>query len=130
MIVELTPETYFENVKKEGPLHLVMHYGATCGPCKATMPHYERVEAHFLEYNVTNVKFYKFHQWEPEYKEFIETNNLKTNGVPTFRYFYMGDIINEEVRSYVVPDELKRTITDTIKGIETSLQMEFNLYAR
>lgn len=128
MITELTPETYFESVNQEGPLHVVMHYGATCGPCKITMPYYEIVEAHFVEYKVSNVKFYKFHQWDTLYKEFIENNNLKTNGVPTFRYFYMGDIINEETRSFTEPNELKRHIMDTVKGIETTMQTEFNLY--
>ena len=127
MIIELTPEIYFENVKREGPLHVVMHYGATCGPCKVTMPHYEIVDAHFLEHNVTNVKFYKFHHWEQSYKEFIEQNNLKTNGVPTFKYFYMGDVVNEETRSYNDPNELKRSIMDTITAIETTMQMEFIL---
>ena len=129
MIIDLTPETFFQNVKTEGPLHVVMHYGERCGPCKRTMPHYEVVEAHFVQYNVTNVKFYKFHQWEETYKQFIESNNLKTNGVPTFRYYYMGDIVNEDTRSFESPDNLKRHITDTIRAIETSLQMEFNLYA-
>jgi thiol-disulfide isomerase/thioredoxin len=128
MIVELTPETFFEHVKTEGPLHVVMHYGATCGPCKMTMPHYERVEQHFMDYNVTNVKFYKFHQWENDYKEFIETNDLKADGVPTFRYFYMGDVVNEEAKSFSNPDDLKRHIMDTVKAIETTMQMEFNLY--
>lgn len=128
MILDLTPETFFEYVKKEGPLHVVMHYGVNCGPCKTTMPHYERVEKHFLEYNVTNVKFYKFHQWEQSYKEFIESNNLKTNGVPTFRYFYMGDIINEETRSFNNPDDLKKHIMDTVSAIESTMKMEFNLY--
>jgi thiol-disulfide isomerase/thioredoxin len=128
MIIELTPDIFFDNVKREGPLHVVMHYGETCGPCKMTIPHYEKVEAHFVEFKVTNVKFYKFHQWQKEYKEFIEQNNLKTNGVPTFRYFYMGDVINEEARSFGDADQLKKHITDTIKAIETTMGKEFNLY--
>ena len=78
MIIELTPEIFFEQINKEGPLHVVMHYGATCGPCKATMPHYILLEKHFEEYNIKNVKFYTFHQWQKEYKQFIEDNNLKT----------------------------------------------------
>lgn len=129
MIIELTPDNFFEYVHTEGPLHVVMHYGANCGPCKNTLPYYEKVEAHFVEFKVTNVKFYKFHQWEQSYSQFIESNNLKTKGVPTFRYFYMKDIINEDTRSFGDGDELKKHIMETIKGIETSMQMEFNLYA-
>jgi thiol-disulfide isomerase/thioredoxin len=127
MIVELTPETYFEHVKKEGPLHVVMHYGATCGPCKMTIPFYSAVAAHFVDYKVTNVKFYWFHQWEDSYREFIDNNNLKTNGVPAFKYFYMGDIINEETQSYNDADKLKKSIMTVIEGIESTMG-SFNLY--
>jgi thiol-disulfide isomerase/thioredoxin len=128
MIVELTPETYFEHVSREGPLHVVMHYGSTCGPCKMTIPFYSAVETHFLEHNVTNVKFYWFHQWEDAYKPFIEENNLGVNGVPTFKYFYMGDVINEETRSYNNADELKKSIVTVIQGIESTMG-SFDYYA-
>ena len=128
MIVELTPETYFEYVKKEGPLHVVMHFGATCGPCKMTIPFYDAVEKHFLEYKVTNVKFYFFHQWEESYKPFIEENNLTVNGVPTFKYLYMGDVITEETRSYNNADELKKSIMTVVDGIESTMG-SFDLYA-
>jgi hypothetical protein len=91
------------------------------------MPHYELLESHFLHYNVTNVKFYKFHHWEQSYKQFIENNKLTTNGVPTFKYFYMGDIINEETRSYNNPDELKGSIMAVVAGIESTMG-SFNLH--
>jgi thiol-disulfide isomerase/thioredoxin len=127
MIVELTPETFFENIHREGPLHVVLHYGANCGPCKTTLPHYENVASHFADFKVTNVKFYKFHQWEPSYKEFVQENNLSTKGVPTVRYFYMKNVINEETRSFNDPNEVKRHIMDTISGIEITTGMEFKL---
>jgi thiol-disulfide isomerase/thioredoxin len=127
MIVDLTPETFFENVNKEGPLHVVMHYGETCGPCKMTMPHYEILEQHFLQYNVTNVKFYRFHQWQVEYKPFIEDNNLKTNGVPTFRYYYMGEKLHEVTSGYSDPNDIKKVVMDVIQGIENTIG-SFNLY--
>lgn len=128
MITELTPETYFEHVKKEGPLHVVMHYGSTCGPCSRTRPHYEIVESHFLEHNVTNVKFYFFHQWDATYTEFINNNSLKVNGVPTFKYFYMGDFMKEDTRSYGDPNELKQHIMEVIQGIESTMG-GFDLHA-
>lgn len=127
MIVDLTPETYFDAVKVEGPLHVVMCFGATCGPCKMTMPHYERVVEHFKEYNVTNVKFYRFHQWQPEYKDFINDNGLQTKGVPTFRYYYMGEVVNEEARSFTNPDDVKNHITSTMQAIESTMG-SFSLY--
>lgn len=121
MIVTLTPETFFEHINKEGPLHVVMHYGETCGPCKNTMPWYEILEQHFVEHNFTNVKFYKFHQWQPEYKEFIEDNKLKTNGVPTFRYYYMGEKLHEVTSGYNDPNDMKKVIVEVIKGIEATM---------
>ena len=128
MIVDLTPETYFECVRTEGPLHVVMHYGATCGPCKTTMPYYEILEQHFREYNIKNVKFYRFHQWEAEYRKFIEENNLKTNGVPTFRYYYYGDVLHEVTSSYKDPNDMKKVVMDVIQGIESTIG-SFDLYA-
>ena len=128
MIVDLTPETFFESVNKEGPLHVVMHYGETCGPCKLTMPHYEILELHFREYNIKNVKFYKFHHWQKEYKQFIEDNGLKTNGVPTFRYYYMGEKLHEVTASYKDPNDMKKVVMDVIAGIEQTMG-SFDLYA-
>jgi thiol-disulfide isomerase/thioredoxin len=127
MIVDLTPETYFNAVTVEGPLHVVMCYGVTCGPCKITMPHYELVAAHFAEHGVTNVKFYRFHQWQPEYKDFINDNGLQTKGVPTFRYYYMGEVVNEEPRSFNDPNDLKQHITSTMQAIESTMG-SFDLY--
>jgi thiol-disulfide isomerase/thioredoxin len=128
MIVELTPETFFEHVKTEGPLHVVMHYGETCGPCKVTMPHYEILVNHFEDYNIKNVKFYRFHHWQKEYKQFIDNNNLKTNGVPTFRYYYMGEPLHEVTSSYKDPNDMKKVVMDVIAGIEQTIG-SFNLYA-
>ena len=128
MIVDLTPETFFESVNKEGPLHVIMHYGETCGPCKLTMPHYEILELHFREYNIKNVKFYKFHHWQKEYKQFIEDNGLKTNGVPTFRYYYMGEKLHEVTASYKDPNDMKKVVMDVIAGIEQTMG-SFDLYA-
>lgn len=127
MIIELTPETYFEYINREGPLHVVMHYGSTCGPCKKTMPFYEAVERHFVHHKVNNVKFYLFHQWQLEYKPFIEENNLKVNGVPTFKYFYFGQLITEQTQSFNDADILKQNIMEVIKLIESQFG-EFNLY--
>lgn len=121
MIIDLTPETFFQYINREGPLHVVMHYGATCGPCKNTMPHYEVLASHFEEHNFSNVKFYRFHQWEQQYKEFIEQNNLKVSGVPTFRYYYYGDVLNEITAGYNDPNAMKQVIVDVIKGIETTM---------
>ena len=128
MILDLTPDIYFDYVKTEGPLHVVMHFGIGCGPCSMTMPNYEAVAAHFEMYNVMNVRFYRFHQWEESYKSFIQENNLKTGGVPTFRYYYFGDVISDQVRSFNNADELKASIMEVVLGIEKTMG-GFDLYA-
>lgn len=128
MIVDLTPETFFDSINQEGPLHVVMHYGVTCGPCKVTIPHYEILVQHFANYNIKNVKFYKFHHWEADYKQFIEENNLKTNGVPTFRYYYMGEKLHEVTASYNDPNDMKKVVMEVIQGIEQTMG-SFDLYA-
>lgn len=95
MVTELTmhdmqPET---GLPPDSNMHIVMFYGATCGPCKATMPHYEAV-AEF--YNAANapVKFHKIHAWEEgEQKEYCSTV-WGINGVPHFKIFYRGQIIS------------------------------------
>jgi thiol-disulfide isomerase/thioredoxin len=122
MVIELTPETFFDTVRIEGPMHVVMHYGATCGPCKSTMPHYEVVAQHFIDYGRgERVKFYKFHQWQPEYKEFITEHNLGTNGVPTFRFYYFGEEIEKVTSSYADPNVLKRQILDVSVAINSTM---------
>lgn len=128
MILELTPENFFEHINNEGPLHVIMHYGVTCGPCKSTLPHYEILVNHFAEYKVTNVKFYKFHQWEHSYKSFIEEHGLNTSGVPTFRFYYFGEKLHEVTSSYTDPNDIKGVVMEVIKGIENTMG-EFNLYA-
>jgi thiol-disulfide isomerase/thioredoxin len=121
MIIELTPETFFEHINREGPLHVVMHYGATCGPCKNTMPHYELLESHFVKNNFSNIKFYRFHQWEAAYRQFIDENGLGTNGVPTFRYYYMGEKLHEVVSGYNDPNVMKNVVAEVVKGIEETM---------
>lgn len=128
MIVELTPDTYFDHVHKHGPLHVVMHFGATCGPCKITMPTYSLVEEHFVRHNVTNVRFYWFHHWEQSYREFIDQHKLNVQGVPAFKYYYAGELINEESRSFNNPDELKAHIMSNASAIDSTMG-GFDLYA-
>lgn len=122
MVTELTPDTFFEAVQTEGQMHVVMHYGATCGPCKNTMPVYEVVAQHFIDYGRGDrVKFYKFHQWQPEYKPFIEEKKLGTNGVPTFRFYYFGEEIEAITASFTDANELKKRIMEVSFAINSTI---------
>lgn len=121
MIVELTPTTYFSAVSPDGVLSVVMHYGSTCGPCKGTMPHFEAVAAHFADYGIQKVKFFLFHHWENEYQTFINENNLQTKGVPTFKFFYAGEMIEEKTRSFNNADAIKATIISVVEAIDKTM---------
>lgn len=75
-------------------LHIIMFYGETCGPCKATMPHYETLAA---EKTSDTVKFYRFHQWEnDDYKKHGETE-WGVSGVPSFKAVYNGETLLTKV---------------------------------
>lgn len=70
-------------------LRIVMFYGATCGPCKRTMPHYETVAQYFTE-KQSPILFYRINAWEPlEQKEYCE-NVWGIKGVPNFKAFLLG----------------------------------------
>ena len=65
MVTELTmhdmiPET---GLPPDANMHIVMFYGANCGPCKASIPHYETVSEFFTKRNAP-IKFHKIHAWE------------------------------------------------------------------
>ena len=125
MIVDLSPETYFQYLNDEANLHVVLCYGETCGPCKITLPHYEDVAKHFYDYGITKVRFYKFHQWQPEYKPFIAQHKLDVPGVPTIRAYFYGDVLWEKTAVFQDPNALKAEIVQVIEGIQKT--MEFSL---
>jgi thiol-disulfide isomerase/thioredoxin len=125
MIEELTPENFFEHVTDEGILRVVMLYGSTCGPCKVTMPVYEAMASHFEQYNIPNIKFYKLHFWEKDYKPFFSEHKITASGVPTFKYYFYGDEVMELTRSFVDPNELKRETLNVMETIEKTIQGVF-----
>lgn len=73
-------------------LNVVMFFGKTCGPCKATMPHFEETATFFHE-KTDRVKFYRFHAWESEEQRSFAVNTWGVQGVPHFKIFIRGEII-------------------------------------
>lgn len=74
-------------------MRVVMFYGATCGPCKRTMPHYETVAKYFT-LKKSPVLFYRINAWEPvEQKEYCE-QTWGIQGVPNFKAFVLGNVIH------------------------------------
>lgn len=93
MVTEISME-YMKSgqLEPDDIMRVVMFYGSTCGPCKATMPNYEAV-ADFYTNNGTSILFYKINAWEPiEQRDYVnETWAIK--GVPHFKVFCKGEVI-------------------------------------
>jgi thiol-disulfide isomerase/thioredoxin len=90
MVIEIT----MDDLKVALPepddiMRVVMFYGATCGPCKRTMPNYETVAQYFTLKN-SPIAFYRINAWEPiEQKEYCE-QVWNIDGVPHFKVFLHG----------------------------------------
>jgi len=88
MVIEITIEDIKEGIlDTPNIMQVVMCYGATCGPCSFTMPHYEETERHFKTLT-TNINFYKINAWEPEEQKKFCEQYWAVSGVPTFKVFY------------------------------------------
>lgn len=116
MITELNlqqlvqPESTIDN-----SIRILMCFGSTCGPCKATMPFYEKT-AEFYTNKTARIKFYKINAWEPNDQKEYCYNVLKITGVPHFKVFYNGEEILE--RSGGGDDEaLKKFVHDAIDEV-------------
>jgi len=77
-------------------IRVVMFYGAGCGPCKATMPHYETISDMFDGMPI-DIKFFRINAWEPpEQREFV-SKVYGISGVPHFRVFFRGEYVIDKV---------------------------------
>lgn len=97
MVTEITMHDMLNaEPSPDDDLRIVMFFGATCGPCKATMPNYE-LAAEYYSKLTSNIKFYKINAWEP--KEQLEFCNKYFNlqGVPNFKVFCRGQIVLEKI---------------------------------
>jgi dUTP pyrophosphatase len=93
MVTEIT----MEEMQAGGPssevlTHVLMFYGSTCGPCKATMPHYEE-----LSNSYDNIEFYKIDAWNPQEQKDYCKNTWGVEGVPHFKIFHRGQVVNQKV---------------------------------
>jgi len=121
MIVRLTPEIFWPSLQEPDRLHIVFHYGETCGPCKVTRQAYQDLVQHFYDHGIRKVLFYDFHQWQPEYKPFIQEHNLKVPGVPTFRAYFMGELLWERTAGFTDANLLKAEIVPLIESLQKTM---------
>ena len=90
MVTDITMQTMMPGgMESDDNIHVVMFYGPTCGPCKATMPHYEQVAQECTERG-DKIRFHRIDAWNPpEQKEYC-TNVWGIRGVPQFKVFSEG----------------------------------------
>lgn len=113
MVTEIT----MEDILGMGPVEdddvrILMFYGPTCGPCKATMPNYETVASFFLEKNA-RIQCFRMNAWEPDKQAEFCKKNWKIEGVPTFKAFFRGQEVMEKVGGGD-EDTMKKFIQDVI----------------
>jgi len=97
MIQEITQRDIVEhNILNGTDLVVLMFYGPTCGPCRATIPYYEQV-AQFYTEKQARIRFYKINAWEPEEQKTYITEVWKVTGVPTFKLFNHDIVVADKV---------------------------------
>ena len=97
MITDITMNEMLEGLPSlDDNVHLLMFFGPTCGPCQATMPHYETAAEFYTEKNA-QIKFYRINAWEPEEQAAFCREKMNVSGVPTFRAYYHSEQIFEKV---------------------------------
>jgi thiol-disulfide isomerase/thioredoxin len=93
MIQDVNNDALWSLLKERDTLHVVLTYGASCGPCITTKPKYTLV-AEFFEKLDPSIKFYQIDIWNAENKVIKEKIEIKA--VPTFFLFYNEEIILQE----------------------------------
>jgi dUTP pyrophosphatase len=90
MVTEITmKEMQPGGMESNAFVHVIMFYGKTCGPCKATMPFYEELANYYIKQG-HEIEFFKIDAWDPpEQKEYCK-NVWKLPGVPHFKIFHHG----------------------------------------
>ena len=97
MVTELTVQDMQTPTETDdNNIHVVMFYGTTCGPCKATMPNYEQMAIDFTNMNA-RIKFFTIDAWNPQEQREYCTNVQGIKGVPHFKAFCKEQVIFEKV---------------------------------
>lgn len=113
MVTEITQEQIeSKSVFIDGSLCVIMFFGSTCGPCKATIPHYE-TSALFYKSLGAKINCYKINAWEPETQAEYCKTVWNVTGVPHFKLFYGDKEIYSKVGGGDEPT-IKKMIHDGI----------------
>jgi thiol-disulfide isomerase/thioredoxin len=114
MVIDVTP-TELTDLLKTNQTVLVMFYGAKCGPCKATMPHYEEAAKFFIERGSTIVCV-RLHAWESQEQTEWCKEHHEVVGVPRFKAFAHGQIVHDRQGGGDLPT-MKQVFEDIITEV-------------
>lgn len=97
MVTEITMSDMKQPLgEKDDSIFVVLFYGTTCGPCKATIPNYEQASSDIEAFG-SRIKCFKIDAWTPdEQREYCRTEHGIT-GVPHFKAFCRQEMIYEKV---------------------------------
>lgn len=113
MITEITKHEMEKGLPTpDKDIRIVMFFGSTCGPCKATMPHYETA-SNFYNSKTDRIQFYRINAWEPEEQAKYCAEIWGVQGVPNFKAFCRGEVILEKTGGGDEPT-MKKFIHDVI----------------
>jgi thiol-disulfide isomerase/thioredoxin len=97
MVSDITMEELTANAfLQDGVLRVVMFFGPTCGPCKATMPFYEQVADSYTKAGA-KMLFYRIDAWNPPEQRQFCTDTWGIQGVPHFKIMYNGTVVADRV---------------------------------
>lgn len=121
MVTEITMQDMMEGLPTlDDDVRVVMFYGPTCGPCKATMPHYDTASQFFIKRGA-RIKFYKINAWEPIEQAHYCRETWKVEGVPHFKAFCRGEQLIEKVGGGDEPT-MKAFLQDVVDAAFTRFQ--------
>ena len=125
MVTEITMNEMATGVPLDtyNDVYVIMFYGETCGPCKATMPHYEAVANFYKEKNA-HIQFFKINAWAPdEQKEYCSTV-WGIRGVPHFKVFCRSEQVMEKAGGgdeAAMKEFMQNVIYETLKKFQEKI---------
>lgn len=114
MIHDCTNEEIWPLVLDNDAVHVILVYGATCGPCVKTKPHYEMVSSFFNKLD-PSICFYQIDIWNDINKGFHNVNSIAS--VPTLLIYKnnaeIGRVTGSQ-ESLQIRDFIQRTLNENI----------------
>lgn len=96
MVTEISMTELMTYPSPKDQLVVVMFFGSTCGPCKATMPFYEEATEYFVNLN-HKIKSVKINAWEPAEQATYCKETWNVQGVPHFKAFCGGKEVSHKI---------------------------------